>query len=99
MTKVVLEIRIIAMALAVVGVQPALAAGPSRVEATAHAQIIDPNEILILRPGDVSAEGKAPATRGTPVYHTVSRRQVRINADGHVIKGDPNVQFITIDVH
>lgn len=97
MTKVVFLAEIIALVAA--GPTAASAASPSRTEATARVQIISSNEVIVLRPNSAAAEDKGRETSGLTASRSVSKRQVRLDANGRVIQGEANVQFITIDVH
>ena len=95
MTKVVLIAGITAFAFGLSATEAT--AGTSRVEASARARIIDPNEVIILRSRDLTAEGRSRETTGTRAFRSVSIRQVCIDADGHIVQGKVNVQIITID--
>ena len=95
MTKVWSLIGIIVLAAGMATSTSATAS--SRAEAMASVRILGPNEVIVLRPNNVTAEGKVSEPHGSTVLRSVSRRPVRLDSEGRVIQGVANAQFITIE--
>lgn len=97
MSKLVHHVVIIFIVL--YGINSAAASGQLRVAANALAQIVDSESVVVFRPDGASSETWASKSTNPAVSRSVSKRRVRLDAEGRVIQGPSNVQFITIDLH
>lgn len=75
-------------------------AGPSAVSVAARAEIIEPDNVIALRVAEMQAGGRATVTGGKLVAsRSILKRQARVDVEGRIVEGRPNVQLITVDVH
>ena len=94
MTKVVLHIGIAMLAIAGAS---AACAGQVQALGSAQVQILGPESVFVLRPE--SAASLLQKVQGhSSIRRTISRRQARMDYNGHVIAGAQNVELITVNV-
>lgn len=99
MEKFRLELLVSAALLSVLS-PVAASAGPSAVSVTARAEIIEPDNVIALRAAEMQSGGRATVTGGKlAASRSISKRQARVDVEGRIVEGRPNVQLITVDVH
>lgn len=99
MEKLCLKLLVSAALLSVLSPVTA-SAGPSAVSVAARAEIIEPDNVIALRVAEMQAGGRATVTGGKLVAsRSILKRQARVDVEGRIVEGRPNVQLITVDVH
>lgn len=92
-------LHVLITAVVIYGLNPAAASGQLRVATNALAQIVGSESVVVSRSESTNFETWATKSTNPAVSRSVSKRQVRLDAEGRVIQGPANVQFITVDLH